>query len=237
MLRTGLPGALISCASVGNYMLNRIETVTGHKGNPTQALYSEITQRGDNSTQNVFLLQPASEQGDLYVSFWLKYQADLVQKMTPQNWRALFEWKTGGDYRMVAYVASWGDGCGGIKPNGPLFWRIQGDNNANGGLPIQEFWRVENCAIAVPVYEWFKLEGFWHRSSGVDGRIWWAVNGQVIADHRGPNMGVWNAPINRIFVPPLYSDTPYPIYQWVDDLEIWDGFPPVVGNNPPYAPH
>ncbi len=38
-------------------------------------------------------------------------------------------------------------------------------------------------------------------------------------------------------MPNLYSDTPYPIYQWIDDVEIWDGFPPVTGNNPPYAPH
>ena len=232
-----IPGQVISCASVGNYMANRIVTVTGHAGNQTQALYSEITQRGDNSTQNVFLLQPASEQGDLYVAYWLKYQADLLAKMTPQTWRSLFEWKTAGDYRVGIYVASWGDGCGGIKPLGPLFWQIQADNNANGGLPFQSFWRVDNCAVAVPVDQWFKFEVFWHRSAGTDGRVWVAVNGQVLADHRGPNMGVNNAAINRIFTSLVYSDSPYPIYQWTDDLEIWDGFPPVTGNNPPYAPH
>ena len=232
-----IPGQVISCASVGNYMANRIVTVTGHAGNQTQALYSEITQRGDNSTQNVFLLQPASEQGDLYVAYWLKYQADLLAKMTPQTWRSLFEWKTAGDYRVGIYVASWGDGCGGIKPLGPLFWQIQADNNANGGLPFQSFWRVDNCAVAVPVDQWFKFEVFWHRSAGTDGRVWVAVNGQVLADHRGPNMGVNNAAINRIFNSLVYSDSSYPIYQWTDDLEIWDGFPPVTGNNPPYAPH
>jgi len=37
-------------------------------------------------------------------------------------------------------------------------------------------------------------------------------------------------------MPNLYAGGSYPIYQWVDDLEIWNGFPP-VGNNPPYAPH
>jgi len=81
------------------------------------------------------------------------------------------------------------------------------------------------------------LEVFWHRSVGADGRVWVAVNGQVLADHRGPNMGVNNAAINRIFTSLVYSGSPYPIYQWTGDLEIWDGFPPVVGNNPPYAPH
>jgi hypothetical protein len=52
-----------------------------------------------------------------------------------------------------------------------------------------------------------------------------AGNGQVIFDHYGPNRGVNNAPINRIMMPNLYSSAPYPIYQWVDDVQIWDGFP------------
>jgi hypothetical protein len=223
--------------TAGNYMLNRIETVTGHNGNPTRALYSQITQQGGAFTQDVVTLLPASEQGDMYISYWIKFQPDLLQNMTPQNWRAFFEWKSSGDYRVIAYVASWGDGCGGVKPMGPLFWQVKGDNQANGGLPYQEFWRVDNCAFAVPVDQWFKFEVFWHRSSGADGRVWMAFNGQVIANHYGPNVGIYNNPINRIMMPNLYSGTPYPIYQWVDDVEIWDGFPPVTGSNPPYAPH
>ena len=188
------------------------------------------------------MLQPASEQGNMYVSFWIKLQPDLLQRMTApgvggQTWRALFEWKTAGDYRMVAYLASWKDGCGGIKPNGALYWLIRGDNEANGGLPFQEFWRVENCSKAVPVDQWFKVEAFWHRSTGADGRVWMAINGQVIVDRYGPNKGIWNAPINRIFLSLTYSDHAVSQYQWMDDLEIWDGFPPANGNNPPYAPH
>jgi hypothetical protein len=35
----------------------------------------------------------------------------------------------------------------------------------------------------------------------------------------------------------LYTGSAMPVYQWVDDLEVWDGFPPANGNNPPYAPH
>jgi hypothetical protein len=230
----------VDATTIDNYFVNRIETVTGHAGNQTRALYSEIKQSGGGGTpappQDTFMFVPASEQGDMYISFWMKLQANLVQNMTPQNWRSLFEWKTNGDYRISVYAASWDNGCNGLKRMGPVYWQIRGDNEANGGLPYQEFWRVENCAIAVPVDQWFKLEVFWHRSSGADGRAWVAVNGQVIADHRGSLMGVRNAPINRIMPGLLYSQTPLPIYQWIDDLEIWDGFP-VVGNNPPYAPH
>ncbi len=230
--------APVDATNIGNYIFNQIQTVTGHKGTPTRALYQQITQKGGSYIQDVLMLQPASEQGDLYISFWMKFQPDLLAKMTPQNWRALFEWKTAGDdYRMIAGVYSWDDGCGGNKPNGALFWRLAGDRIPDFGLPYLEFWRVDNCSNAVPVDQWFKFEVFWHRSSGADGRVWMAVNGQVIADHYGSNKGVNNAPINRIFMPNLYSDTPYPIYQWIDDVEIWDGFPPVTGNNPPYAPH
>ena len=47
------------------------------------------------------MLQPASEQGDMYISFWIKLQPDLQAKMTPQTWYEVFEWKTGGDYRVT----------------------------------------------------------------------------------------------------------------------------------------
>ena len=167
--------APVNATTLGNYMVNRIETVTGRDGNPTRALYSELKQRGGDSTQDVLMLQPAREEGDMYISFWLKLQPDLLEKMTPQNWRAVFEWKTGGDYRCILYVASWEDGCGGTNGPGAMFWRLQGDNNANGGVPYQEFWRIDNCALPrPPADQWLKLEVFWHRSHASDGRIGWA---------------------------------------------------------------
>ena len=236
-----IAGVPVDASTIGNYMFNRIETVMGHNGNQTQALYSELRQQGGSVQQDVLLLQPASEQGDMYISFWIKLQPNLQAKMTPQTWYEVFEWKTGGDYRVKCEIDSWDDGCGGVKPNGPMFWRLQGDNEANGGLPYQEFWHVDNCAHAVPVDQWFKFEVFWHRSHASDGRVWVGVNGQMYFNRYGANYGVNNKTINRIFLPNLYArDTSYsaaaPLYHWVDDVEIWNGFPP-VGNNPPYAPH
>ena len=232
-----ITGVTVNASTLGNYMVNRIETVTGHNGNPTQSPLQRTQAEGRRRTQDVLMLQPAREEGDMYISFWLKLQPDLLAKMTPQTWSSIFEWKTGGDYRTILYVASWEDGCRGVKPNGPLFWQLRGDNEANGGLPYQEFWKVDNCSHAVPVGQWFKLEVFWHRSHQSDGRTWVAVNGTVIFDHYGANYGVNNATVNRIMLPNLYSDpSSWPIYHWVDDVEIWNGFPP-VGNNPPYAPH
>jgi hypothetical protein len=228
-------GATPDATTLSNYQVNRIETVTGHNGTPTRALYSEIKQSGCTGTnpmgscvdQDAFLLQPPGETSDLYMSYWIKYQPDIVQKMNPPspNWRVLFEWKTGfngdnGDYRVTASLVTWGLG-------GPLSWHMTGDNVASAGSYTQvRYWEQYTTTTAQTLADWMKFEVFWHRSSGADGRVWMAVNGQVILDRFGSNMGVNNAPINRIFMPNLYGSTAFPIYQWVDDLQIWDGFPP-----------
>ena len=244
--------ATSTALTIGDRMFNRIESVVGPRGSQTRSLFQQISYnvngtigQGSSSEQNEFQFLPRQEQGDLYLSYWLKLQPDLVQKMATDywgnngTWRAIFAFKTGGqtawggpanngDYRVEAYVRSSG---------GQLFWSILGDNNAGGGAPLVNNWYLENRNIPVPVGEWFKLEFFWHRSNGSDGRIWMAANGQLVADRRGPNMGAWNLPINRIIAPMLYTGSAMPVYQWVDDLEVWDGFPPSNGNNPPYAPH
>jgi hypothetical protein len=243
-------------ATVGNYLFNRFENMAGPRGNQSTVLRQQISQNvngtapmGTSPTQNEFQFLPPREAGDMYLSYWVKLQPDMVTKMNNLpagpgisgggTWRALFALKTGGqttwggpadngDYRIEAYVMTYGGG----QP----YWTILGDNAAGGGAPLVNGWRVENRTVPVPVNQWIKLEFFWHRSSGADGRVWMAANGQVIADRRGANMGAWNLPINRIMAPMLYAGSAMPIYQWVDDVEVWDGFP-APGSNPPYAAH
>src|SRR5712691_9954699 len=241
---------VVSATNIGSYMFNQIQTVTGPKGNQTRALYQEISQNvngtepmGTSPTTNLFNLLPNGETSDLYISYWVKLQPDLVEKMNNLpagpgidnggTWRAFFAFKTGtqkavtgplndpmnnGDYRVEVYVMTYGGGT--------PYWQVLADNNAGGGAPLVNNWVVQNRLVPVPVGEWFKFEIFWHRSNGADGRVWAAVNGNVIADHNGPNMGAWNLPINRISSPTVYTGSRMPVYQWIDDLEIWDGFPP-----------
>jgi hypothetical protein len=109
--------------SVSAYIVNRIETVTGRTGAPTRALYQSIVRRGTGVTQDILLLMPsaqAAQEGDLYISEWVKLQPDLASQLVPGkmadgswgNWRALFEWKTGGpkganytgDYRIKVSI-------------------------------------------------------------------------------------------------------------------------------------
>jgi hypothetical protein len=243
-------------ATVGEYVFNRMDWVEGPRGAGTTALFQQISQNqngtnpmGTAAIQNEFQFLPRQEPGDMYVSYWMKLQPDLVEKMNNLpagpgvsgggTWRAIFALKTGGqtswggpadngDYRIEAYVMT----SGGGQP----YWVLLGDNNAGGGAPLVNSFRIDNRSLPVPVGEWFKFEIFWHRSSGGDGRVWMAINGQVLADRQGANMGAWNMPINRIMAPILYSGGVMPIYQWVDEVEIWDGFPG-GGDNPPYASH
>ena len=253
----------VNATSVSAYMVNRIESGTGRNG--SRSLYSEIKRsgccgtgpQGWGATQDPYVLEPKGTESDMYVSYWLKLQPDLQTLMgacgsnSDHQWRVVFEWKTAGDYRLILQIQRDRDpkSCNFI---GPLYWIVAGDNNGNCDLYAAaqkrkcpaasiNLWSEKNRAVAVPVGEWFKVEVFWHRNSGEEGRAWLAANGQVIVDHHGPNTGDWNAPINRIMVSQTYTSTAYPAFQWVDDLQVWQDFPTAnpgdAWYDPPYAPH
>jgi hypothetical protein len=218
-----------SPAELRDYMYNEIQTVAGRDGKPTRALYSAVLKsvhgkrKNYDATQNVFHLLPASgPQGDLYVAYWLKLQPDLLERMTEEKWagRVISDWKTGGDYRILLSVF-------GDRRDQRLYWNLKGDNVANGGLPPRIFWELNNDSVPVPVDKWFRIEIFVHRSDDIDGRVWIAVDGHKLFDPYGPNLGILKLPWNRVMIFLNYSTgQALPAYQWVDDVEIWDGFPP-----------
>jgi len=151
-------------------------------------------------------------------------------------WRNVFEIKTadqgngGPDWRYLIQVVGF---------NGPTpTWRVRADRSYPSS---GDFWDVMVPSTPVPLGQWFKLEVYWHRSSGSDGRVWAAINGVVLDDHRGPNMGAARAPMDRIMLTNLYTGGTYPQYQWLDDVQIWSAFPTAQPGDawydPPYAPH
>ena len=75
----------------------------------------------------------------------------------------------------------------------------------------------------------------------VAGRVWVAIDGKVLADKWGANFGPNRSPVNRIMTTLLYSGSSYPIYQWVDDMQLWTTFPTAKAGDPwydgVYAPH
>jgi len=201
------------------YIQNKIITTKGHDGMQTRVLSSHILKSDKSWTQDPYILMDAKEDGDLYVSYWLKLPKDLLSVLgdgsNDDGWCTFFEWKTSDDYRIAAYVY--------IEDDTP-YWYVHGDNVANQKIkvPYDEYWFRENKAVAVPEGEWFKVEFFWHRSTGKDGRFWWAVDGNVIVDYHGANK--IKESIDRIMLFTVYAEK-YPLRQLVDDVEIWDGFP------------
>ena len=269
----------VTPATVADYLFKQIVNMLQPIGTRTnRALYMQVTKArngrdpmGTGSTQDQFQLFPGNQQTDLYISYWVRFQAGMTKNMiglasgpgiydNGGTWRAFFAFKTGtipstagdippdnGDYRVEAYVqtgchpdmtAQQIPPCTGPNPNPAPFWVIAGDNNAGGGFSPVNTWVETNTTVPVPDEgQWSKVEIFWHRSSGPDGRVWMAINGSKIADHIGPNTGAAQLPINRIMVNSLHSGGRLPIYQWVDDIQIWTGGFPTVMDDPPYAPH
>lgn len=221
------------------YIYNTIQTVTGPKGTPVRELFQTIKIKpvGIGNAQDLLLLRRSHTAGDvtdLYISYWFKLQANLFDQLddtvSSGNWRSLFEFKTGGykgtpygDYRIQTTI---------MKNGGKLYWLNKGDNRANAPeseIPPADDWVSHNYTVPVPIDTWFKFEVFWHRSTGADGRYWAAVNGQVIVDRFGKNMGVYNNPINRIFIDTTYSGGHPSVDSHMTGLEIWNGFPCGVG--------
>ena len=209
------------------------------------------------SAQTDFLIERKWDVGDvtnLYTTFWVKLPENLVQSLDPKessgNWRALTEFKTGagrhpidghkyggGDYRIIIVILK--------NKDGHLYWSTSADDKANqvrvdsdGKIcpkdnPPPEcksttFWSVPNYTVPVPVGRWAKVEVYWHRSSGADGRYWAAINGEVIVDHHGSTMGQFNLPITRIFSTVDYTGGhpgQFMTGTHTTGLEYWDGFP------------
>lgn len=222
----------VTTSTIGDQITNEIQRIPGPKEDTVYALLQNVKNNilaNGTATQDVFLIvrdQPATEVKEMYFSFWFMFQPDIISKLGIKagydNWRMMSEWKTGGstDYRAATVVEK-------DVNTRQLKWVSTGEGWDTNGTH-HDYWNVINTSIPVPVGEWFKYEVFWHRSIGIDGRYWVAVNGQTIVDHKG-SLYPSNTPnpqkIDRIFLNNVYSGGKAPMQQWTTGLEIWDSFP------------
>ncbi len=193
---------------------NEIQTVTGHNGRPTRALFSVENYEHRDDTQSPYeILDITDGRRDLYIRYWIKLDRSSLTK--PNMWRSFFEWKTkgyanGSGFRLISFIYTDDDG----KP----YWVWQGDRD-----PEHPIWEIKNRKIPVPMGKWFLTEFYWHWSEGRDGRALWRINGQVVGDHTGPTTRN-RKPVDFIMLTQIYGNA-NPKHQWVDDIEIWDGLP------------
>ena len=211
----------------GGAISNSIETTTGRDGGPTRALNLDVDSKAGDVTQAPLLLLPGSEPPtDFYISSWVRLPNNFAQILGPGGWAAINPaWKTAGDFRVGTVVE--------VDGSGTPYWRMKWDTNANGNVPLQTLWDQTNKSVEVPQGEWFRMEFFTHRGNA-DGRTWLKIDGQMVFDHTGDNIGVNNAPIDRIFLGTSYGSKPYDV--WIDDIQIWDGVPTDGGALPSPAP-
>ncbi len=199
-------------------VFSELQTVVGHDGNLTKALYSQ--QNYENGyTQNPYEILNIKKNGrkDMYISYWMKLDsASLTQK---DKWRALFEYKTvgyeialdkGTGFRLIAYIYT--------DKNGTPYWHFQGDKN-----PTHPYWEVDNKTIPVPKNEWFKTEFYWHWGGKKEGRAWWKINGELVAEVQDRTTRN-KKPIDFIILTQIYGNA-NPKHQWIDDIVIWEGTP------------
>lgn len=187
-----------------------LQTVNGHNGIPTQALYMEENYDTGVTQCPYEILNIKEGRKDLYIKYWIKLDsASLTQ---PDKWRALFEYKTKGyanntGFRLISFIYT--------DENGNPYWHFQGDKNSEKPL-----WEVDNTSIPVPINEWFEMEVHWHFGNKKNGAALWKVNGQVIASVQDQTTRN-NKPIDFIILAQIYGDG-NPKHQWIDDIEIWE---------------
>ncbi len=194
-------------------VFSELQTVIGHDGLPTKALYMQENYANGVTQCPYEILNIQDGRKDMYVKYWLKLDsASLTQTDT---WRALFEYKTVGyaknnGFRLISYVYT--------DENGHPYWHFQGDKN-----PQKPLWEVDNTSIPVPVNEWFLMEVHWHFGNKKNGTATWKINGEVVADVQDQTTRN-NKPIDFIILTQIYGDA-NPKHQWVDDIELWEGMP------------
>jgi len=208
-------------------LISEIQTVRGYDGKPTKALYNEETHRESGDTQLTYeVLNITEGKTDLYVKYRMKIDSHMLG--TINKWRALFEYKTkdykdpgegGTGYRLIAFVYT--------DKQGRASWHLQGDEDSEHPIwecdtltPTKE---CGNSNVPVITDEWFTTEYYWHWSSNSDGYVVWKINGKIVGEHHGATTRNDN-PIDFILLTQLYGDVS-PKYQWIDDIEIWDGLP------------
>ena len=193
---------------------NRIETTTDRKGDQSAALFQRVNY-DVQVTQTPYQINNIKENpNELYISYWMK--TDGTSIVGKDKWRAIWEYKTKNyasykdGFRMIAFMATDYDG----KP----YWLFQGDTS-----PQDPIWQTENRTIPVLLNEWFKVEYYIKWSDGPNGYASMKVNGQIIGEHHGATTSN-SDDLDFIILTQVYGNS-YPMHQWVDDIEIWDGLP------------
>jgi hypothetical protein len=235
-----------------DFMNSEIVEMTGPKGDTTKVLHmqNKLDDPDNSSTSrneySLFASQSGTVYAEGYVRYCMKLQ-DNLDEIIPLDknagWYMIMEWKepnSGIKYsdQQCADMA----GCSKVGSNNyrinigidkeagsnKLFWIINGE--APQPCRCRE-WTIRNKSVPVPLGAWFLVEAYMKKHAS-DGRVYFAVNGTVVCDTTCRTQHKDNPlPLKFWSIFKLYHGEDWrangPTNQWYDDLEVWDGFPPV----------
>ena len=208
---------------LNDFFTTDIVTTTGHSGLSEKVLYQSLDSVPNAISQSwyeIYYSSPtATTDEDTYIKYWMKLPAHSIDTMGASRWRSVFFIKSVDvDYRIEAYIYT-------TAASVP-YWFVHGDKFDGG---YEEFWRrssldADTSNVEVPIDEWFTMEYFWHRTDDENGRFYWAVNGDTVCEYKGSLYGPSDNNITLISAFGVYGHE-VPMSQWIDDVQIWDGFP------------
>jgi hypothetical protein len=214
-----------------------IAHVPGWTGNNSDVLhqirvhryeYPPPDQAQTGNPQIPYIIRPPGTQSEtpLYLRFRWKFDGNFG------TWHMPFQFKTGDDsYRVSLFVETSTPNTTSDPEGAEPCTRSTGDHTPRFVLRADEsdsvpiYWQTCVNDIAVPANTWMKIEIYFDR---VSGRVWLAIDGVRKIDRTiagGLRLNGNPDPINRIMFPQSYGGYVWPAEQWVDDMEIWTGFP------------
>ena len=244
---------------VADFMESIIERQIGPQGRETRVL--RLVNKADDpdhssTSRNEFSFfapNPPNEYREGYVRYWMKLQPNLMELVPPAKsppWYMILEWKepnantskSAPECRECCGAAAGGTNNYRIniglqrKPGATAFeWVVRGERPQPCRV---EEWRHENATVKVPLGEWFLVEAYLKKHAR-DGRVYFAVNGQVVLDTAATKprgfTGRTEHPDNPLplrFWSPMKNyhgmewNAQGPVSQWYDDFELWSSFPP-----------
>lgn len=220
-----------------DYVNVEIDTVIGPYGNQTNALFSQIKKYSPTNfsgqffgtVRNQFILEWDTTRQQAYCKYWIKLQPDLYGVMPAgiNRWRQIMEWRESGgiygDYRWAFSVLT------NTTVNDSIFWML-GTQYITGPSTFVDDWSVSNKTVPVPIGQWFLLEVYWNQQNNNTGRIWIAIDSTVIFDvyaDNENNSSIFDWHLFKTYTGKQSIDSGY-IYQWIDDVEIWDSIPTIA---------
>lgn len=181
----------------------------------------------------------------IYVSMWWFFPT--TYDLSPSGgWHALWSDRENGnsgatktyDYSGASLSDMFSNALYIYRDSKGLYWHAAGIHYQGAGSPFKPYtWQETSRAVPVPRGKWFRLEIYLERSTtaGVF-KVW--VDGQVVFDisntHPPSSMpfGVVRTSlgntVHRMNLAKEYTAVGmavFPLRQWIDDVEIWDGIP------------